>query len=67
MAIGRMAFRDYPGGPSFWPDCERLGVAAITYAAVVDVDFARFATKRPTPGWAASSTPSRKDLPKTVC
>jgi hypothetical protein len=51
MTVWRMAFRDYSKGPSFWPECKRLGVAAITYSPVADVDFSRFATKKPTPGW----------------
>jgi hypothetical protein len=49
----RMSFRDYANGPSFWPQCRQLGVAAITYKPVADVDFSQHATDTPTPGWAA--------------
>jgi hypothetical protein len=47
-----MAFRDSPGGPSFWGQCRRLGVAAITYGPVALVDFSRHATNKSTAGWA---------------
>ncbi len=52
MALWRMAFRDYTDGPSFWSQCQQLGVAAITYRPVADIDFSQHATDHPTPGWS---------------
>jgi hypothetical protein len=51
MAIWRMAFRDYAEGPSFWPECRRRDIAALTYCPVAAFDF----TGRhlpDAPGWA---------------
>ena len=41
MTVWRMAFRAGKNGPSLWPDCQRLGVAAIEYGPADDLDFTR--------------------------
>lgn len=59
MAIWRMAFRDSPRGPSFWLQCSKLGVAAITYEPVVDVDFSVYEKVSAAPGWRELKAPQK--------
>lgn len=66
MAIWRMSFRDKPGGPSFWRQCQRRGVATITYQPVADVDFSEHATDQTTPGWADLKPVQRESLRRFV-
>jgi hypothetical protein len=42
MTAWRMAFRNGKGGTEMWPHCRRLGVAAITYRPIQDIDFSQF-------------------------
>lgn len=47
MAAWRMAFRAGKNGDSLWDDCFRLGVAAIQYDQVDDLDLSFYAPNEP--------------------
>lgn len=52
MVTWRMAFRDGNQGPSLWPECQRLGVAAIEYAPLDNVDLSKHKEGEPKALWA---------------
>ena len=62
MANWRMAFRDGNRGPSLWPDCRRMGIAAITYSPVEDIDFSRYPNEEPKAAWSQLETSQRASL-----
>ena len=59
MSVWRMAFRAGKNGPSLWPKCQRLGVAAIEYSPVDDLDFSRYSEGEPRDAWSQLA-PSQK-------
>jgi len=52
MTSWRMAFRVGSGGPEMWPHCLRLGVAAITYSPLAEVDLSKYPQGEPKDLWA---------------
>jgi hypothetical protein len=51
MANWRMSFRVGNQGYEMWPDCLRLGVAAITYAPLAKVDLSKHLPGAPKELW----------------
>jgi hypothetical protein len=66
MAIWRMAFRQGVEGVSLWPECQRLGVAAIEYHPVLDVDFSQYNPGEPQEAWAQLGGPQHTSLSRFV-
>src|SRR5436190_13754926 len=52
MTLWRMAFRAGNQGRSLWPECRRLGVAAITYEPLEKVDLSKHPKGEPRSMWA---------------
>lgn len=52
MTLWRMAFRAGNRGPSLWPECRRLGVAAITYEPIEKVNLSKYPEGQPKSMWA---------------
>jgi hypothetical protein len=51
MAIWRMSFRAGNQGYEMWPDCFRLGIAAITYYPLVKTDLSQYPYGEPKELW----------------
>ena len=51
MTIWRMSFRVGNQGYEMWPDCFRLGVAAITYSPLIKTDLSRYPQGEPKRLW----------------
>ena len=58
----RMAFRSGNQGFSVWDQCLRLGVGAITYPALADVDLREYAEYEPSEKWRELSPTQRYSL-----
>jgi hypothetical protein len=52
MTVWRMSFRCGYRGYEMWPHCRKLGVAAITYDPLADVDLSKYARDEPEELWA---------------
>jgi hypothetical protein len=52
MAGWRMAFRVGKNGFEMWPKCKELGIAAIEYTPVDDIDFSQYSPGEPRAAWA---------------
>lgn len=66
MTVWRMAFRAGKGGPSLWEDCRRLGVAAIEYGPVDDIDFTRHSEGEPHTAWSQLAPSQKASLRRLV-
>ena len=66
MNIWRMAFRAGDGGPEMWPDCFRLGVAAITYRPIATTDLSLYAAGEPKELWSQLSPAQKYSLRQVV-
>jgi hypothetical protein len=62
MATWRMAFRVGTGGHEMWPDCLKVGVAAIEYDPMVGIDLAKYPQYEPKDSWAGLHTSQRTSL-----
>ena len=51
MTIWRMSFRAGNQGYEMWPDCFRLGIAAITYYPLVKTDLSQYPYGEPKELW----------------
>ncbi len=52
MSIWRMSFRCGDRGPEMWPQCFKLGVAAIYYTPLAGVDLSKYPQREPKHLWA---------------
>lgn len=52
MSIWRMSFRCGDRGPEMWPQCFKLGVAAIYYTPLAEVDLSKYPQREPKHLWA---------------
>jgi hypothetical protein len=59
MKFWRMSFRAGNQGYEMWPDCLRLGVAAITYDPLARSDLSKYPLRKPTKLWKELE-PSKK-------
>jgi len=66
MAAWRMAFRDGKQGGELWPDCKRLGVAAIQYGPADGIDFALHAEGEPKEVYRRLAPAQRDSLKRFV-
>lgn len=66
MAVWRMAFRSGNQGPSVWPQCLRLGVAAITYPPIADIDLLEYPEYEPHDKWRQLSGAQNKSLARVA-
>lgn len=66
MTAWRMAFRAGKNGHEMWPDCYRLGVAAIEYTPVADVDLSQYPRGEPRSAWAQLAGTSPHSLQRFV-
>jgi hypothetical protein len=64
MTAWRMAFRDGTNGPEMWPHCQRLGVAAIEYGPVDDIDFSPYTAEEQFPPVVKTAWSQLKSLPR---
>lgn len=62
MAVWRMAFKVGSQGHNMWPDCKKLGVAAITYAPIERVDLSQFEPGKPKNKWAKLEPTQKSSL-----
>jgi hypothetical protein len=62
MVTWRMAFRDGNKGPSLWPECHRLGVAAIEYTPLDSVDLSKHKEGEPKALWAKLAPTQKSSL-----
>lgn len=62
MKTWRMAFRVGPEGHEMWPDCFRLGVAAITYSSVAKVDLSKYPPNERKELWKGLESPQKYSL-----
>jgi hypothetical protein len=61
-----MAFRWGINGDELWPDCYRLGVAAIGYGPVDDIDLSAFPEGEPRRAWSDLAAPQQTSLKRFV-
>ena len=66
MTAWRMAFRDGKNGREMWPDCHRLGVAAIQYGPVDDIDLSRYSEGEPKAAWSQLAPNQKASLKRLV-
>lgn len=59
MNAWRMSLRAGNKGDEMWPICRHLGVAAIQYNSLDDIDLSQYKADEPKPGWAQLE-PSQK-------
>ena len=59
MHYWRMSFRVGTGGYPMWPDCLRLGVAAMTYKSLAETDLSKYLPGEPKSLWSELK-PSQK-------
>ncbi len=62
MTSWRMAFRAGKNGDEMWPACQRLGVAAIQYGPVDDIDLAQYSKGEPTEAWSKLAPSQQSSL-----
>ncbi len=62
MAIWRMSFRAGNQGKEMWPDCFRLGIAAITYLPLVKTDLSQYSYGEPEELWKQLSSTQKVSL-----
>jgi hypothetical protein len=66
MTAWRMAFRAGNNGHEMWPDCYRLGVAAIEYGPVDDIDLSAYAEGEPKAAWSQLKQTQKASLKRLV-
>jgi len=66
MTAWRMAFRVGNKGEELWPKCQELGVAAMEYHAVDDIDLSEYPVGEPKPAWAGLASPQQASLKRLV-
>lgn len=66
MNYWRMSFRVGNHGNEMWPDCLRLGVAAITYEPLSKTDLARYARDEPKSLWDKLAPAQKGNLRKVA-
>ena len=62
MSAWRMAFRAGNKGDEMWPICRELGVAALTYRLVGDIDLTNFPKCIPQENWSKLASPKKASL-----
>src|SRR5207245_3783472 len=62
MTMWRMAFRAGNQGPTLWPECRRLRVAAITYEPLEKVDLSKHPEGEPKSLWAQLTSTQKASL-----
>ena len=66
MTAWRMAFRVGSEGEDLWPDCQRLGVAAMEYRPLDDIDLSRYREGEPRAAWKKLKPSQRMSLKRLV-
>jgi hypothetical protein len=66
MTAWRMAFRVGSGGEDLWPDCQRLGVAAMEYRPLDDIDLSRYPEGEPRAAWKKLAPSQQTSLKRLV-
>jgi hypothetical protein len=66
MAAWRMAFRAGKNGYEMWPDCQRVGVAAIEYSPVDDIDLSKYPEHEPKSAWSKLAPSQQASLKRLV-
>jgi hypothetical protein len=66
MTAWRMAFRAGTNGDEMWLHCHRLGVAAIGYSPVDDIDLSRYSEGEPRSAWSQLWSSQQASLKRLV-
>ncbi len=66
MTTWRMSFRVGNRGYKMWPDCFRLGVAAITYSPLAMTDLSKYPEGEPRARWAKLAPSQKASLHRVV-
>ncbi len=66
MTTWRMSFRAGNQGHEMWPDCFRLGVAAITYCPLEKTDLSKYRKNEPKKLWAQLKPTQKASLRRVV-
>ena len=66
MTQWRMSFRAGNQGQEMWPRCKMMGIAAITYEALSEVDLSKYQQGEPRAGWDRLESSQKFSLKSVV-